>query len=93
MRIWLDDSTDSLELIDASPLIAEMRTIKSSFEIGVMKQAGLIAAAMMSAAEDSLAEGAPEYESALAIINAGTRAAAGFLTNAGWERFVFANYS
>ncbi|MBL6918365.1 MAG: Xaa-Pro peptidase family protein [Pseudomonadota bacterium] len=88
IRNWLDDSADSVELTDASPLIGEMRAIKSSFEIGVMKQAGLIAAAMMSAAEDSLAEGAPEYESALAIINAGTRAAAGFLTHKGWERFV-----
>ena len=61
IRNWLDDSADSVELTDASPLIGEMRAIKSSFEIGVMKQAGLIAAAMMSAAEDSLAEGAPEY--------------------------------
>jgi len=54
----------------------------------VMKQAGQIAGAMMAAAHGSLKEGAREYESALAVIDAGTRAAAGFLTDAGWERFV-----
>jgi Xaa-Pro aminopeptidase len=43
---------------------------------------------MMAAAEGALAEGAPEYEAALAVINAGTRKAAGFLTDRGWEAFV-----
>ena len=62
--------------------------IKSAEEIMVMKQAGEIAAAMMQAAEDALGEGRPEYEAALAVINAGTRKAAGFLTAKGWEAFV-----
>ncbi len=53
-----------------------------------MRQAGQIARAMMEAAEGALVEGAPEYEAALAVINAGTRAAAGFLTDKGWESFV-----
>jgi Xaa-Pro dipeptidase len=35
-----------------------------------------------------LATGVPEYEAALAVINAGTRKAAGFLTDKGWEAFV-----
>jgi Xaa-Pro aminopeptidase len=65
-----------------------MRMIKSPEEIKVMRQAGKIAGAMMAAAEGALAEGAPEYEAALAVINAGTRAAAGFLTAKGWEAFV-----
>ncbi len=62
--------------------------IKSTEEIQVMKQAGLIAADMMQAAEGALAEGAPEYEAALAVINAGTRSAASFLTAKGWEAFI-----
>ena len=43
---------------------------------------------MMAAAHASLREGAREYESALAVIDAGTRRAATFLTDKGWDRFV-----
>jgi len=88
VRNWLESVSDSVELTDVSPLIANMRTVKSPFEIGIMKQAGMVAAAMMSAAQESLAEGVPEYEAALAVINAGTRAGADFLTAKGWEQFV-----
>ena len=88
VRNWLERASDSIELTDVSPLIAKMRTVKSPFEIEIMKQAGRVAAAMMSAAQESLAEGVPEYEAALAVINAGTRAAAEFLTAKGWEQFV-----
>ena len=76
------------ETRDVGELIGGMRMIKSPAEIEVMKQAGVIAGAMMHAAHESLAEGVPEYESALAVINAGTRSAAGFLTDKGWEAFV-----
>ena len=53
-----------------------------------MKDAGKIATAMMTAAHDSLSEGAKEFESALAVIDAGSRKAASFLTDKGWDRFV-----
>jgi Xaa-Pro aminopeptidase len=53
-----------------------------------MKQAGEIAGAMMLAAHNSLKEGAQEYESALAVIDAGSRKAATFLTDKGWDSFV-----
>jgi Xaa-Pro aminopeptidase len=76
------------KLEDVTRLLGKMRTIKSTEEIEVMRQAGSIAGAMMKAAEDSLAEGAPEYEAALSVINAGTRKAAGFLTAKGWEAFI-----
>ena len=65
-----------------------MRMIKSPEEIGIMRQAGEMAAAMMGAAQGALKEGVPEYEAALAVINAGTRKAAGFLTAKGWEAFI-----
>jgi len=42
----------------------------------------------MAAAHESLREGAQEYESALAVIDAGSRKAATFLTARGWDRFV-----
>jgi Xaa-Pro aminopeptidase len=88
VRNWLDERLPGTARADISRQLGEMRTIKSPEEIVVMRQAGKIAGAMMAAAEAALAEGAPEYEAALAVINAGTRAAAGFLTARGWEAFV-----
>lgn len=88
VRNWMDERMPGSKLVDVSRTLGDMRMIKSPEEIVVMKQAGKIAGAMMAAAEGALAEGAPEYEAALAVINAGTRAAAGFLTAKGWEAFV-----
>ncbi len=88
VRNFLDDNYPNVPLMDISPILGAMRVIKSPFEINVMKQAGEIAAAMMAAAHNSLREGVREYESALAVIDAGSRKAATFLTDKGWERFV-----
>ncbi|MBP2236121.1 Xaa-Pro aminopeptidase [Sinorhizobium kostiense] len=88
VRNFLDDQYSSVPLKNISRTLGEMRMIKSSAEIEVMKQAGQIAGAMMAAAHQSLEIGAPEYESALAVMAAGTRQAAGFLTAKGWEAFV-----
>ena len=88
LRRYFDERYAQSQLMDISPLIAGQRLIKSADEIEIMKKAGEIAAAMMGAAQASLAEGVPEYESALAVIDAGTRKAAGFLTDKGWEAFV-----
>ncbi|MFK8084070.1 MAG: M24 family metallopeptidase [Granulosicoccus sp.] len=88
VRNFLDDNYAAVPLNDISPVLGAMRVIKSPFEVAVMKEAGEIAGAMMAAAHQSLQEGVPEYESALAVINAGSRKAASFLTNKGWERFV-----
>ncbi len=88
VRNWFDDQLPQTRLNDLATLLGEMRMIKSPGEIGIMKQAGEIAAAMMHGAEGALGEGRPEYEAALAVIDAGTRKAAGFLTAKGWEAFV-----
>ncbi len=88
VRNFLDDRYPDVALKDIGPVLGAQRMIKSPFEITVMREAGQIAGAMMKAAHESLAEGAQEYESALAVIDAGTRAAASFLTDTGWERFV-----
>ncbi len=84
----LDETYSDVPTKDISPVLGEMRMIKSPFEIEVMKEAGQIAGAMMAAAHRSLREGAREYESALAVIDAGTRRAVSFLTDEGWDRFV-----
>ena len=88
VRNWFDDQLPNVALQDVAPVLGEMRMIKSPEEIVVMKQAGEIAGAMMEAAEGALGAGEPEYEAALAVINAGTRKAAGFLTDKGWEAFI-----
>ena len=88
VRNHLDETYPGVPLKDISPILGAMRTIKSPFEIEVMKQAGEIAGAMMLAAHNSLKEGAQEYESALAVIDAGSRKAATFLTDKGWDSFV-----
>ena len=88
VRNFLDEDYPEAALRDIGPLLGALRMIKGPEEIEIMRQAGRIAGAMMAAAQDSLSEGRPEYESALAVINAGTRAAAGFLTDKGWEAFV-----
>ena len=88
VRNWFDDQLPGTALQDVAAHLGEMRMIKSPEEIQVMKQAGEVAGAMMAAAEGALAEGAAEYEAALAVIDAGTRKAAGFLTDKGWEAFI-----
>ena len=88
VRTWLDERYPGTGLRDVSPVLGAMRTVKGPEEIAVMRDAGRVAAAMMEAAQGALAEGVPEYEAALAVIAAGTRAAAGFLTARGWEAFV-----
>ena len=88
IRNYLDETYPGVAIKDISPTLGKMRMIKSPFEITVMKEAGQIAEAMMAAAHGSLHEGAQEYESALAVIEAGSRKAATFLTDKGWEKFV-----
>ncbi|MER9927090.1 Xaa-Pro peptidase family protein [Mesorhizobium sp. M0048] len=88
VRNFLDEEFEGIPLKNISRILGEMRMIKSAAEIEVMRQAGQIAGAMMAAAHQSLEIGAPEYESALAVMAAGTRKAAGFLTAKGWEAFV-----
>jgi len=88
VRDFLDETWPGTALEDISCVIGAQRTIKSAEEIEVMKQAGRIGSAMMDAARNSLGPGVREYEVALAVLDAGTRAAAGFLTGKGWEAYV-----
>ena len=88
VRNHLDEVYPGVALKDITSILGAMRIIKTPFEIGVMKEAGQIAGAMMAAAHDSLCEGRQEFESALAVIDAGSRKAADFLTAKGWDRFV-----
>jgi Xaa-Pro aminopeptidase len=76
----------SARVTDGTAMICGMRMIKSAEEIAVMRQAGEVAVAMVKAGRESIAEGVPEYEVALAIIAAGTRKAAALLAGSGGNR-------
>jgi len=88
VRNFFDEAYRGVFLRDIATVLGPMRAIKTPFEISIMQQAGLIASAMMEAAHNSLYQGAREFESALAVIDAGSRRAADFLTDSGWDRFV-----
>jgi len=77
---YLNEEFGRLELTDVSPIMAEMRMIKSAEEIEIMRQAGQVAVAMAEAARSAIVEGVPEYEVALAVIAGGTRKAAELLS-------------
>jgi Xaa-Pro aminopeptidase len=63
-------------LVDLSPVLSSMRTVKSAPELEQVRQAGQVAVAMGDAGKNAIAEGVPEYEVCLACMNAGTRKAA-----------------
>jgi Xaa-Pro dipeptidase len=60
-------------LADISPIIADLRMIKSEEELQLARHAGEVATAMMRAGREAIADGVPEYEVALATSAAGTR--------------------
>ena len=64
------------DAVDATPVIARMRMVKSAEELDMIRQAGQVAVAMGEGGREVIAEGVPEYEVSLACIAAGTRKAA-----------------
>jgi len=88
VELVVDERFDCGAIEDLGPVIARMRMIKSDEEIAIMRRAGRVAAAMMAATRDAIGVGVPEYEVAGAALQAGTRAAAGFLTDRGHDAFV-----
>lgn len=76
-----------LRLSDVALLLGPMRQIKDADEIDIMRQAGQVAVAMVEGARAAIAPNVPEYEVALAVINAGTRKAAEFLGVEGVDQY------
>ncbi|MDP6164568.1 MAG: Xaa-Pro peptidase family protein [Gammaproteobacteria bacterium] len=65
--------------VSATPILANMRMIKSEQELQLARHAGQVATAMMAAGRNAIADGVAEYEVALATSAAGTRKAAELL--------------
>ena len=85
---FLEEHVGRARFTDIAGLIGDMRLIKSPAEIEIMRQAGQVAVAMVEAGKAALGEGVPEYEVALAVLAGGTRKAAEFLSDKGWEHFI-----
>lgn len=83
---YLKDNLQDTDIVDISQILSDMRMVKTADEIEIMRQAGQVSVAMCQGGKDVIAEGVPEYEVALAVIAAGTRKAAEFLTDQGPER-------
>ncbi len=79
VRAYLDQLCGSERLCPVTPVLAEMRMIKSDEELQLARHAGQVATTMMQAGRAAIGDGVAEFEVALAISQAGTRKAADLL--------------
>lgn len=79
VRAYVEQQVEPTRLETATPLLAQMRMIKSEDELRLARHAGLVANAMMDAGRAAIGDGVPEYEVAIATSQAGTRKAAELL--------------
>ena len=79
VRAYVDDLVGAEKLGSLTPILADMRMIKSAGELQLARHAGQVANAMMKAGRDAISDGVPEFEVALATSQAGTRKAAELL--------------
>ena len=79
VRAFVGSQIDKGRIETVTPLLAEMRMIKTPEELQLARHAGQVANAMMAAGRAAIGDGVPEYEVALATSKAGTRKAAEML--------------
>ena len=79
VRNYIDSIIDKNKVKNLTPIISEMRMVKSEDELEIARHAGRVAVAMMTAGRNTIADGVPEFEVAIASSNAGTREASKIL--------------
>ena len=79
VRAYVDELTEAAPCADVTPILADMRKVKSDEELQLARHAGQVAGAMMAAGRAAIGDGVPEYEVAIATAQAGTRKAAELL--------------
>ena len=79
VRAYVDELVGKGRLTSVTPILNDMRMIKSAEELQLARHAGQVATAMMAAGRAAIADGVPEYEVAIATSQAGTRKAAELL--------------
>lgn len=80
VRGYLDTLVEGARLGNVTPLLADMRMIKTPQELQLARHAGQVATAMMAAGRAAIGAGVAEFEVALATTEAGTRKAAALLS-------------
>ena len=76
VRRYICDLIAPDRLTNVTPVLNQMRMIKSTEELQLARHAGQVANAMMTAGHAAISEGVPEFEVAIATSQAGTRKAA-----------------
>lgn len=79
VRAYVDELVSQEKLCSVTPILTKMRMIKSPFELQLARHAGEVASTMVAAGRDTIADGVPEFEVAIATSQAGTRKAAELL--------------
>ena len=79
VRRYVDGLIGAQYIRSITPILSEMRMIKSTQELQLARHAGEVANAMMDAGRAAIGDGVPEYEIAIATSQAGTRKAAELL--------------
>jgi len=79
VRAYVNELVEADKLTSATPILNEMRMIKSAEELQLARHAGEVATAMMAAGRAAIGDGVPEFEVAIATSQAGTRKAAALL--------------
>jgi len=79
VRNYIDTLIDGNCVRDITPIISDMRMIKSAEELQLARHAGEVATAMMNAGRETIAADVAEFEVALATSEAGTRKASDLL--------------
>ena len=80
LQKYVSDLVTAGKLMTVTPVLSNMRMIKSTEELQLARHAGQVAHAMMTAGRAAISDGVAEFEVALATSQAGTRKAAALLT-------------
>ena len=79
VRAYVESLAGGRGFDNITPIVADMRMLKSAEELQLARHAGEVASAMMQAGREAIAHEVAEYEVALATTEAGTRMAARLL--------------
>ena len=79
VRAYIDTLVAPDNIASIVPVLSQMRMIKTPEELQLARHAAEVAGAMMQAGRETIADGVPEFEVALATSQAGTRTAAKLL--------------
>lgn len=80
VRSYVSELVGQEKITTITPILSEMRMIKSDQELQLARHAGQVANAMMNAGRRAITANIPEFEVAIATSEAGTRKAAELLS-------------